>query len=113
MGARDRLFPLDLPRPNFKALAFASLAVFDAQKITADDYCDTTKRIAMPRHSLTRSKAQTAYDCGSVLKHNFIRHFNSRGPCPAPYSADDHQLGFMIPLFRSGKCVAELRIRHR
>jgi hypothetical protein len=77
MHAGARLFPLDLPWPNLNTLTFASIAVLDGEEITSQDHCDPAKSIAMPRHRLTGSKTQTTYHCGSVLKHDFVRHFDT------------------------------------
>jgi hypothetical protein len=84
MNAGDRLFPFNLPRPNRKTLAFASIAVLDQEQITSHDHRHATKRIAMPGHGLTRSKTQAAHDCGAVLQYDFVGHFDSRNNFAIP-----------------------------
>jgi hypothetical protein len=68
------LLPLDLSRRDLNALALAAVTVLNGEEIAFQDHCHSLKRIAMPRHSLAGSKAQTTHHLGSMVEENFISH---------------------------------------
>ena len=74
MNAGARLLPLDLSRSDLNALAVASITVLNREGIASQDHRHSLKRIAMPRHSLAGSKAQTPHHRGSVVEEDFVNH---------------------------------------
>jgi len=65
VNAGTGFLPIDLSRRDLDLQAVTAIAVFDREGITTQDYCSTMKRIAVPRHSLAGSKAQSvAPSCG-------------------------------------------------
>jgi hypothetical protein len=75
MNTGARLLPLDLSRRNPHAMALSSIPVLDQEHISAQHHCHSLKWIAMPRHSLAGSKAQTPHHRGSIVEDDFVCHF--------------------------------------
>jgi len=71
--------PIDLSRRDLDSHAVTAIAVFDREQITTQHHCNTMKRIAVPRHSLAKSKAQTSHHRGSVLNKKFVGHGDLAG----------------------------------
>jgi hypothetical protein len=69
-----RFFPLDLTRRDLRGNRITTVAVLNREEIASQNYCHSSKWIAMSRHSLAGGKTQTAHHRGSVMKDDFVRH---------------------------------------